>query len=100
MLVELSIIPLETNAPISRTIARVIEIIRASGLPYQLCPTCTVIEGDWEEVMDVVRRCHERARQDSPRVSTLLKIHDQEGAVNRIEHNVNAVMEQVRLRPG
>jgi uncharacterized protein YqgV (UPF0045/DUF77 family) len=67
------------------------KVIDASDLPYQLTPTGTCIEGDWEEVMDLVHRCHEQARRHSPHVITTVKIEDQEGIDNQLTANVRSV---------
>ena len=51
MLVELSILPLVGDGHLSDELAEVLELIDSYGLPYQLTPTATRIEGDWNEVM-------------------------------------------------
>jgi uncharacterized protein (TIGR00106 family) len=91
MLVELSIIPLGGDSHLSEEVTEVIKVIDASGLPYQLTPCGTCIEGDWDEVMAVVRRCHERARSQSAHVITMIQIEDQEGARGKLTHNVISV---------
>ncbi len=98
MLIELNIIPLgETH--LSNMIAEVIRIVDASGLPYQLTPCGTCIEGEWDEVMALTRRCHERMREYSPHVITLIQIEDQEGVQDKITHNVTSVSEKLGKIP-
>ena len=91
MLVELSIIPLGTDTHLSDEIASVMKVVDDSDLAYQLTPSGTCIEGDWDEVMDLVRRCHEQAREHSPHVITTVKIEDQEGVPNQITSNIRSV---------
>lgn len=91
MLVELSIIPLGTGAHISDELAEVLTEVDASGLPYQLTPAGTCIEGEWDEVMRVVRACHERARGRSSHVITTIKIEDQAGETNQLASNIASV---------
>lgn len=98
MLVELSIVPLGGDTHLSDEIAEIIQVIDASGLPYQLTPCGTCIEGGWEDVMAVVRRCHERMRERSEHVITLIQIEDQEGASDKLRHNVNSVVEKLGKR--
>ena len=100
MLVELSIIPLGRGAHISDEIAEVLAVVDASGLPYQLTPSGTCIEGEWEEVMTLVRRCHERARELSPHVITTVKIEDDGEARDKLTRNVTSVEEKVGHRLG
>jgi uncharacterized protein (TIGR00106 family) len=100
MLVELSIIPLGRGTHISDEIAEVLELVDASGLPYQLTPSGTCIEGEWEEVMALVRHCHERARELSPHVITTVKIEDDGEARDKLTRNVTSVEEKVGRRLG
>lgn len=98
MLVELNIIPLG-GTHLSTMIAEVIKIVDASGLPYQLTPSGTCIEGEWDEVMTLTRRCHERMREYSPHVITMIQIEDQEGVRDKITHNVTSVAEKLGKTP-
>jgi uncharacterized protein (TIGR00106 family) len=91
LLCELSIIPLGRDIHMSDELAEVLEVIDASGLVYQLGPAGTCIEGSWDEVMPVVRACHDRARDLSKHVITILKIEDDEGQRNKISRNVQSV---------
>jgi uncharacterized protein YqgV (UPF0045/DUF77 family) len=65
------------------------------GLPYQLTPLGTCLEGEWEEVMNIIRRCHERVRELSPHVITTIKIEDEQGAKDKLTRNVASVEEKV-----
>jgi len=101
MLAELSIIPLGRGQHISSAIAPAISLIETSGLPYQLTPSGTCIEGEWDHVMPLIRRCHDRVRQSSPHVITMIKIEDEEGARDKLTRNVASVKEIVgEPRPG
>lgn len=75
MLVDLTLIPLGTAHP-ADALAEARAIVAASGLAWQPTPAGTCIEGGWDEVLDVVRRCHEHLRRCAPHVVTLLKIDD------------------------
>jgi uncharacterized protein (TIGR00106 family) len=93
MLAELTIIPLGRGPHISSAIAPAISLIERSGLPYQLTPSGTCIEGDWDHVMPLIRRCHDRVRESSPHVITMIKIEDEEGAHHKLLDNVTSVKE-------
>jgi uncharacterized protein (TIGR00106 family) len=95
MLVELSIVPLGTGTQISDQIAEALEVVDASGVPYQLTPAGTCIEGEWDDVMPLVRQCHERVRALSPHVFTTIRIEDEEGARDKLTRNVASVEEKV-----
>jgi len=76
--VEVSITPLGTATPgVSRYVAGCLAVVKDSGLTYQLTPMGTVIEGDLDEILRVIRRMHETPFQaGAVRVSTLIKIDD------------------------
>ncbi len=95
MLVQLNTIPLGGDTHLSDEIAEVLRVIDRAGLPYQLTPTGTCIEGEWDEVMELVRQCHELLRRTSPHVITSIYIEDQEGAHNQLADNVSSVEEKV-----
>jgi uncharacterized protein (TIGR00106 family) len=95
MIAEFSIIPLGGDTHISTEIAEALKIVDASGLPYQLTPLGTCIEGNWEEVMATIRSCHERVRQLSAHVITSIKIEDEKDARDKLTRNVASVEEKV-----
>jgi uncharacterized protein (TIGR00106 family) len=97
MLVELSIIPLGGDTHLSPEIAEALKIIEASGLTYILTPSGTCIEGEWDEVMPLVRQCHSRVREMSRHVITLIKIDDEAGASDKLTRNVISVEEKVGI---
>ncbi len=95
MLVELSIMPLGGNSHLSGEIAKALDLIDSSGLQYQLTASATLIEGEWDEVMPVIRRCHERMRESSSHIITYIKIEDDAGENNKLRRNVASVEEKV-----
>ena len=103
MLADLSIIPVGRSPHTSDTLASVLKIIKDSGLAYQLTPTSTCIEGSWDEIMAVVRRCHEVARDETPHVVTLLKLESDDRSLDKMNNNIASVEEQAgesfRTRP-
>ena len=61
----------------------ILNIIDKSGLPYQLTPMGTIIEGEWSEVMTVVTACFEAMRVDCNRIETSIKIDYRSGSGGR-----------------
>jgi len=94
MLAEFSLIPLGDDIHISGQVAEVLKLIDASGLAYQLTPSGTCVEGEWDDVMALLKRCHERARKSSRRVVWMIKIDDKEGANDMLTRGVVAVEEK------
>lgn len=91
MLFELSIIPLDQGVSLATHIAKVIAIIKEAGFPYELTAMSTQIEGTWEEVMPLIKKCHEEIRNYSHRVLTSIKIDDREGAAGRLIGKIDDV---------
>jgi uncharacterized protein (TIGR00106 family) len=91
MLVELSINPLGRGTHISQDLGQILRIIDESGLRYGLTPSGTCIEGNWDEVMALVKRCHDQARSWSSHVMTMIWIEDEEGAADKLHQNIASV---------
>jgi len=91
MLIELSINPLGRGAHIAADLAAILKLVDDSGLRYVLTPFGTCIEGDWDEVMPLVKRCHEQARKMSAHVMTTVRIEDEEGAADKLHENIASV---------
>ncbi|MFQ6083132.1 MAG: MTH1187 family thiamine-binding protein [Candidatus Aminicenantia bacterium] len=91
MVVEFSIIPIGKGEALAKDVARVIDIVDQSGLPYKLTAMGTIVEGEWDEVIELIEECHFKMRQYSTRVLTEIKIDDREGAGNRLEGKVKDI---------
>lgn len=84
MLLELSIVPLGRGRSISADIADLLEIVDRSGLDYRLTAAGTILEGGWDQLMDLARQCHNEMRKKTARVITLMKLDDYEGRTGRL----------------
>ncbi len=95
MLVELSIIPIGTGSSIGDQLAEVLKIIDASGFPYKVNPMGTVIEGEWDEIMKLTRKCHMAVLKTGERVLTTIIIDDRKGKTNRLEEKVKSIERRI-----
>ncbi len=95
MLIELSIFPLGGDTHLSSDIAQVLKIIDDSKIPYQLTPAGTCMEGEWEELMPLIKKCHDQVKNRSSHVITTIKIEDEEKEMNKLTKNVRSVEEKV-----
>lgn len=93
-MVEVSIFPIGEGVSLSKWVGRCLRIIDGSGLRYQLNPMGTVIEGDYDEVMEVIRKCHMAVLEDTERVSTYIKIDDRKGTKEAMLKKVQSVEER------
>jgi uncharacterized protein (TIGR00106 family) len=80
---------------VSPYVARSLDIIDKSGLPYQLTPMGTIIEGEWPEVMAVVTACFEAMKADCDRVGTHIKIDYRAGSGGRLKSKVESVQNKL-----
>lgn len=91
VLLEFSMYPTDKGASVSDYVKRSLEIIDDSGLPYRLGPMGTCLEGEWNEVIDVVSRCFERMREDCDRIAVNLKVDYRKGPGGRLDSKVATV---------
>jgi uncharacterized protein (TIGR00106 family) len=85
MLAELSIIPVGGSTHSSSELAKVLKLVDESGLPYQLTPSGTCIEGEWDEIMGLIRHCHDRVRKSSSHVVTFIKLEEDDGGTSQVD---------------
>ncbi len=91
VLLEFSMSPLDKGVSLSPYVARSLDIIDKSGLPYQLTPMGTIVEGEWEQVMALVTACYQRMSQDCDRISTSMRIDYRAGKSGRLKSKIHAV---------
>jgi len=75
MIVAISISPsgADETGGVSDAVAEAVRVIRESGLPNETNAMFTNIEGEWDEVMAVVKKAVFRVAESSPRVGLVLK---------------------------
>jgi len=75
MIVAFSISPISGDADggVAEAVAAAVRVVRESGLPHETNSMFTNIEGEWDEVMDVVKRAVDVVAAVSPRVGLVLK---------------------------
>jgi uncharacterized protein (TIGR00106 family) len=74
MLVAFSITPLGVGDSVGAAVAGAVRLVRESGLPHETNAMFTNVEGDWDEVMDLLRACVDKVAEEAPRVSVVVKI--------------------------
>lgn len=95
MIVEFTVVPLDKGESLGDYVSEVIDLVDRSGLDHCLTPMGTIVEGDWDEIMGLVKACHMHMRSHSRRVSTSIKIDDREGARGRIRGKIRSVEERL-----
>lgn len=95
MLVAFSITPLGVGEHVSAPVADAVRVVRASGLPHHTDSMFTTIEGEWDEVMAVVKQAVDAVIAQAPRVSLSLKADVHPGVSNALQSKVDAVERQL-----
>lgn len=95
ILVEFSLTPLDKGESLSKYVSRSIDIVDKSGLPYKLGPMGTCVEGEWDEVFDLIKKCFEKMKEDCRRISISIKVDYREGKSGRLESKIKAVEEKL-----
>ncbi|NDV20727.1 MTH1187 family thiamine-binding protein [Pseudodesulfovibrio sp. JC047] len=97
VLINFSIFPMDKgDTGLSRHVARAIEIVEASGLPHELGPMGTSIEGEWEDVMAVINACYHELEKDSDRLFMTLTADAKKGRKDGLTNKVRSVQEKIR----
>lgn len=95
MLAQFSIVPLGAGVSVSEYVAKVIKIVDESGIPYKLHAMGTIVEGEWDEVMGLIKKCRDTLMEELERVVIDIKIDDRKGATGRIEAKIKSVEEKL-----
>jgi uncharacterized protein (TIGR00106 family) len=91
VLVAFSVTPLGVGEDVADYVADAVRVVRESGLPNRTDAMFTTVEGDWDEVMDVVRRAVDAVAARAPRVSLSLKADVRPGVTGALDAKVEAV---------
>jgi uncharacterized protein (TIGR00106 family) len=91
MIVAFSITPLGVGEGVGEYVADAVRVVRDSGLPNQTDAMFTSIEGDWDEVMGVVKRAVDAVAAKAPRVSLVLKADIRPGVTDGLTAKVETI---------
>ena len=95
MIAEFSIFHVNELTPISRAMTEVLKLVEASGVPYRLTSSTVSLEGTWEELFLLIRKCHERVREQASHVMTTISIEDEEGITAKIGESSRSLEEKI-----
>jgi len=91
MLVAFSVTPLGVGDAVAEYVADAVRVVRDSGLPNQTDAMFTTIEGEWDEVMAVVKAAVDAVAARAPRVSVTLKADIRPGVTGALQGKVEAL---------
>ncbi|WP_373281217.1 MTH1187 family thiamine-binding protein [Nocardia testacea] len=91
MLAAFSITPIGTGESVGDQVATAVRIIRDSGLAYRTAASFTEIEGEWDEVMGVIKAATDAVLAESGRCSIVIKADIRPGRTNTLNTKVESV---------
>jgi uncharacterized protein (TIGR00106 family) len=97
MLAEFTIYPTD-QMHMSRDVAKMIEILEATGVDYRLGPMSTSVEGTWDQITAAIRLCHEAETKHHGRVITTITIDDRRENAHHLDEMVEAVERHLKHR--
>ena len=95
MIAQFSIVPLGAGASVSSYVAKVIKIVDESQLPYRFHAMGTIVEGEWDQIMNLIKKCRDTLMNEVERVIIDIKIDDRKGTTGRIEQKIKSVEEKL-----
>lgn len=92
-IVDVSVVPIGTKNPsVSEYVRKSIQLIKKSGLKYQVSPMGTSIEGDLSDIFELILQIHKaQVKMGAKRILTTVKIDDRRDKKQTMEAKVKAV---------
>ena len=96
MLAAFSVTPLGVGEGVADLVAEAVAVVRQSGLANETNAMFTNLEGEWDEVMAVIKECVETVGRKAPRVSVVIKVDWRPGVTDALHAKVEAVEQRLR----
>ncbi len=98
MIVAFSISPMSSDetGSVTAAVSEAVRVVRESGLPHETNAMFTNLEGEWDEVMAVVKRAVEAVAAVSPRVGLVLKADIRPGYDGQLTAKVERIEQALR----
>ncbi|MGW2344867.1 MTH1187 family thiamine-binding protein [Streptomyces sp. NPDC001661] len=95
MIVAFSVTPLGVGEDVGEFVADAVRVVRESGLPNRTDAMFTSVEGEWDEVMAVIKRAVAVVEERAPRVSVVMKADIRPGVTDGLTSKVETVERQL-----
>ena len=96
VLVDLCVVPIGVGVSVSEYIAACLRVLKEAGLKHEMHMYGTNIEGEWDEVMAAVKKCHEIVHEmGAPRISTTIRLGTRTDRNQTMEDKINSVNEKL-----
>ena len=91
MLIAFSVTPLGVGEDVGEIVAEAVRVVRASGQPNHTDAMFTTVEGEWDEVMAVVKQATDAVADRAPRVSVVIKADVRPGVTDAMTAKVETI---------
>lgn len=92
VLLDLCVVPLGVGVSVSEYIAACQRVLEEAGLKHEMHMYGTNIEGQWDEVLAAVKKCHEVVHQmGAPRISTSIRLGTRTDKNQTMKNKVRSV---------
>ena len=100
VIADLSVVPIGVGVSLSPYVAACEKILADAGLKTRLHANGTNIEGEWNDVFDAIRRCHEVVHEmGAPRITTVIKVGTRIDRLQTMENKVQSVQHKLGETP-
>ena len=98
MIAAFSLTPLGVGDSVGELVAEAVKVVRDSGLPSETNAMFTNVEGEWDEVMALIKACVTKVSERAPRVSVVIKLDHRPGVTGALRSKVEAVERKLTIR--
>lgn len=91
MLTQFSVFPVGSKESLSKDVAKILDIVDKSGLSYRFTAMSTIVEGSWDDVMALIKKCRNAMRRSHRRIYVSITIDDRKKTGRRLTGKVDAV---------
>jgi len=91
MIANISIFPIGKEESLSAAVSEAVDLADKSGLDYRLTAMGTIVEGEWDAVMKLIKKMRDRLLKKSHRVYLTISIDDRNDKRRRLEAKVKSV---------
>lgn len=91
-----SMTPLGKGESVSKHVAKVVEVVDGSGIPYVITPMGTIIESEgWDDLMDLLKKGFETMAEECNRISIFIKIDYRKDKSGRIKSKIQSLEDKL-----
>jgi uncharacterized protein (TIGR00106 family) len=96
VILEFAMFPTDKGTSVSTQVARILEVIRASGIPYQLTPMGTILETrSLNEALSFIEKAYATLEPDCERVYSTMKLDIRKGPEFRMHQKVASIKSHI-----